>query len=70
MEAPAPPSFLATLEDLLARAWGRTGCEIDPYGRCLPNQAQAATPPAGRFGSTQGDTGCQIDPAGGCAASH
>ena len=69
MEAPAPPGFLATLRDLVTRAWGRTGCEIDPLGRCQPNQ-QPAAPQNGNSSRIQSDIGCQIDPLGGCAASH
>jgi hypothetical protein len=70
LEAPASPGLLAALRDLVARAWGRIGCKIDPFGRCLTNRAPAATPPAGDSGNTHGDTGCEIDPLGSCAALH
>jgi hypothetical protein len=50
--------------DLLARAWSsftgtwdKTGCHIDPDGRCLP-----AAPPS----TIKSDTGCHIDPSGRC----
>ncbi len=70
VESPARTGFLAALQELLTRAWGRNGCEIDPLGRCQPNQEPAANPPAGDSGSTQGDNGCQIDPAGSCITAR
>lgn len=70
VEAPAPIRLLTALGNLLARAWGRIGCEIDPAGRCQPGQQPGPTPPAGDAGTTGGDIGCQIDPYGGCAGSR
>lgn len=70
VESPTPSGFLAALSDLFARVWGRTSCQIDPLGRCQPNQAPTAAPPAGGDSGSTGDTSCQIDPYGGCAASR
>lgn len=53
--------------DLLGRALGflvdegsKTGCNIDPSGRCAP-----AVPVESQL-TIQTDTGCHIDPSGGC----
>lgn len=70
VESPARPGFLAALQELLIRAWARNGCEIDPLGRCQPNQAPAANPPAGDAAVIQGDNGCEIDPAGRCITAR
>lgn len=50
--------------DFLARGWGaltgiwdKEGCNIDPFGRCMPS-----APPS----TIQTDTGCHIDPSGRC----
>jgi len=58
--APAPASLLGRAWNLLATLWAKSGCAIDPDGRCVPHPdpASAATP--------QGDTGCAVDPNGRC----
>lgn len=60
-EEAAAPTFL----DLLARvwslftgAWDKEGCNIDPFGRCVP------VLPA----TIQTDSGCYIDPSGRCGS--
>ena len=55
----APADLLGRLWGFLANIWLKTGCYIDPDGRCTP---QAAAPKG------QGDEGCYIDPSGRCAA--
>lgn len=66
-ESPRRAEAVASeLLDLLARGWGfltgvwdKAGCNIDPFGRCIP-----AAPPS----TTQTDTGCNIDPNGRCGS--
>src|ERR1044071_1267522 len=57
--APAPVAFLGRLWSALTSLWAEEGCNIDPNGRCVPNQGSGLTTPA--------DTVCNIDPDG-CAA--
>ncbi|HEX3525899.1 MAG TPA: hypothetical protein VH988_02435 [Thermoanaerobaculia bacterium] len=54
----APADLLGHLWSFLANIWLKSGCYIDPSGRCTP---QTATP------VRQGDEGCYIDPDGRCA---
>ena len=48
------------LGSLLWSLWSKTGCQIDPLGRCVNG--------GGENGATvlTGDEGCAIDPAGAC----
>ncbi len=55
----APANLLGHLWSFLANVWRKSGCYIDPDGRCT---SQAAAP------TGQGDEGCYIDPNGGCAS--
>jgi hypothetical protein len=50
----APQDLLSRVWNSLVRAWEKNGCELDPYGRCLP-ASQTST-----------DNGCLIDPNGRC----
>jgi hypothetical protein len=57
------PAASTILEDLLGRAWGfltgvlsKTGCQIDPDGRCTPVPKP----------TIQIHEGCYINPEGGC----
>ena len=54
----APADLLDRLWSFLANAWRKSGCYIDPSGRCAP---QTAAP------TGQRDEGCYIDPDGRCA---
>lgn len=58
--SPAPPLVLGRLWSLLTSVWGKTGCRIDPNGRCVTSPGPGLTSPA--------DTGCHIDPNGCIAA--
>jgi uncharacterized protein with LGFP repeats len=59
---PMPLALLQPLWNLLARAWSKEGCTMDPLGRCLPGTAPTSDP--------QTDEGCRIDPLGGCLAGQ
>src|SRR5262245_47257485 len=58
--APAPLPRLAQLWSFLTSVWGKTGCRIDPDGRCVKSPDPGLAAPA--------DEGCRIDPDG-CAAA-
>jgi hypothetical protein len=74
------PDFLSRAWNLLAGAWTKTGCHIDPDGQCgsasvapnpLPTKEGCQIDPSGRCNSGSSsvnslDTGCQIDPGGRC----
>lgn len=53
---PAAKSILTQVWDLLTGVWARSGCTIDPDGRCVP-------PPSPTI---EIDSGCTIDPNGRC----
>jgi len=53
----APTDLLGRLWSFLANVWFKSGCYIDPSGRCALQTAA----PAG-----QRDEGCYIDPDGWC----
>jgi hypothetical protein len=63
----APPraaeqgDLLLQLRALLVSLWSPAGCEIDPFGRCVPG-TQAVSPKL-----PTADAGCRIDPWGRCA---
>ncbi|HVT16589.1 MAG TPA: hypothetical protein VHQ90_10490 [Thermoanaerobaculia bacterium] len=48
------------LRAVLARAWSKAGCSIDPYGQCI--QGSTVTPPP----ALRPKSGCSIDPFGQC----
>lgn len=50
----APQGLLSRVWNSLVRTWEKNGCELNPYGRCLP-ASQTST-----------DNGCLIDPNGRC----
>jgi hypothetical protein len=50
------PEFLSRAWKLLAGAWTKEGCNIDPDGRC-----RSVPAPVNSL-----DTGCHIDPNGQC----
>jgi hypothetical protein len=54
----APADLLGHLWSFLANLWLKSGCYIDPDGRCAPQTAAPAS---------QRDEGCYIDPSGRCA---
>jgi hypothetical protein len=73
--------FLSRAWNLLAGAWTKEGCNIDPSGRCgstltapspLPIKEGCHIDPDGRcrFGSSSSltDAGCNIDPNGRCGS--
>ena len=77
--APGPPDLLARAWSFLTGLWSKTGCNIDPNGRCLP-ETPVVQPdegchidPSGRCGpetpDVQPDEGCNIDPFGRCGTS-
>ena len=57
---PAPATLLSRVWSLLTSLWDKTGCNIDPDGRCVTGPAPAPVVPA------QADTGCNVDPNGRC----
>jgi hypothetical protein len=81
-KARSPQSRTASVSgDLLIRFWSflgwtKTGCGLDPHGRCLTAPAPAqldsgcGLDPHGRCltdsAPAQADAGCTIDPHGGC----
>ena len=54
--------LLQPLWNLLARAWNKEGCRIDPLGGCIPGSAPT--------NGVQADEGCTIDPLGRCVPGH
>jgi hypothetical protein len=57
--APSAAGVFAPLWRLVVDGWTKTGCAIEPWGRC---GASAQTQDA--------DAGCGTDPLGRCSASH
>src|SRR3954470_21996441 len=55
----AIPDVLGQAWSCLKDVWRKTGCQIDPDGRCITSAAPV----------TSADTGCQIDPFGRCITS-
>lgn len=51
--APVPLEILSRAWGLITSLWTKTGCHIDPLGRCTPEPQK---------------TGCGVDPNGGCVA--
>jgi hypothetical protein len=56
------PDVLAQAWSFLKGVWGKTGCNIDPDGRCVTTTAPTFDSPG------SGYSGCQIDPNGKCHA--
>ena len=52
----AAKGILAQVWDFLTGVWARSGCTIDPDGRCVPRPSP----------TTEIDSGCDIDPSGRC----
>ena len=69
---PGTLGFLDRLHEFLVSVWNKTGCAIDPLGRCSPDHTEAGPrPPAtGPTGVLAADEGCAIDPWGRCSADH
>lgn len=77
-----PHDLFGYLGGLLTSVWLKTGCGMDPWGRCTPATSQildtdtgCRIDPLGRCTpaatQTQGtDAGCTIDPNGRCAPNH
>ena len=57
---PAPLALVSRAWTLLTSLWSKTGCQIDPSGRCASDPVQQPLPTA--------DIGCNIDPNGGCGS--
>jgi hypothetical protein len=55
--APAPPELLGRIWSFLQSVWSKTGCSIDPFGRCDADPGQQ---------SVQAKSNCSIDPDGRC----
>jgi hypothetical protein len=55
----APLALVSRAWSLLTSLWSKTGCHIDPDGRCVSEPIQPL-PTA--------DAGCNIDPNGGCGS--
>jgi hypothetical protein len=80
LERSTPHHVLDYLGGLLASLWLKTGCTMDPNGRCAPGAPTQGTnegctmDPLGRCTprtqTHNTDTGCTIDPLGRCAPNH
>jgi hypothetical protein len=80
LTGPTPHRVLDYLGGLLASLWLKTGCIMDPNGRCAPGAPTQGTDggctvdPLGRcIPRTQNpstDEGCTMDPLGRCAPGH
>jgi len=58
--AAASQTLLSYAQAFLTIFWSKTGCSIDPNGRCINALAPPPSP------GNQADTGCGIDPDGRC----
>jgi hypothetical protein len=56
LTGPTPHHVLDYLGGLLASLWLKTGCTIDPNGRCAPGAPAQTT-----------NGGCTVDPDGHCS---
>ena len=62
-----------SLQGFLVSIWSKTGCHIDPLGRCSQDHATtgAAPPPSSGGSATANlDEGCAIDPWGACVRNR
>jgi|SRR5215203_2090458 len=59
---PAPLALVSHAWSFLTSLWSKSGCQIDPNGRCLTGPAPLPLP------TNQSDAGCNIDPNGGCGS--
>jgi hypothetical protein len=60
--APKPLDLFGRLWGFLTRVWSETGCNVDPFGRCIPGTTDEQPP------TTEGDEGCNVDPLGRCGS--
>src|SRR3982751_241261 len=66
------PDVLSLAWRFITGGWIKTGCQIDPSGRCITTSAPAI--PVGASGGHRGERhpalrtkeGCQVDPGGRC----
>ena len=66
----SPLVLMERLQGFLTSVWAKTGCAIDPWGRCSADQTTTnpVPPPAsGPSEAVDADDGCAIDPWGACA---
>jgi len=56
----APLALVSRAWSFLTSLWSKTGCQIDPNGRCLTGLVTEPLP------TDHADTGCQIDSFGRC----
>jgi hypothetical protein len=54
------PDVLSLAWEVITGEWMKTGCTIEPDGRCIPTSAPVSSP------LNSADLGCQIDPGGRC----
>ncbi|HKI03232.1 MAG TPA: hypothetical protein VKK31_14740 [Thermoanaerobaculia bacterium] len=59
---PVPRALVSRAWSFLASLWSKTGCNIDPDGRCIGDAGKLPLP------QDHADTGCQIDPNGRCGS--
>jgi len=62
-----PLVFLGKVWTSLVHLWNKTGCQIDPDGRCVVTPTPGPTNAVDegcQIDPTGTDTGCQIDPSG------
>jgi hypothetical protein len=78
------PGVLSQAWKFLMEVWTKTGCNIDPDGRCITASAPVSNSPGpgytgchidpdgrchtGSFTVISAETGCQIDPFGRCGS--
>jgi hypothetical protein len=58
----APLAVVSRAWSFLRSLWSKSGCQIDPDGRCASSPARLPPPP------DHFDTGCHIDPNGSCGS--
>jgi hypothetical protein len=64
----APLILLEHLQGFLTSVWAKTGCPIDPWGRCSQGSQQQERTTLGQA-PVPADEGCRLDPLG-CALSR
>jgi hypothetical protein len=58
-EAQSPLDLVHSFWNLLAGAWSKEGCRIDPLGLCVKGAGTAPQPPTSK-------SGCTMERLGGC----
>jgi hypothetical protein len=58
----APMALVSRAWSFLTSLWSKTGCQIDPDGRCASSTVPQPLP------TDQSDVGCNIDPFGRCGS--